>query len=137
MTAMPWGQKKRTREMIQSQTVTPPLAAIEGTTFRLKTATTKSRTRSRRPRTRLSWGAGWAVVDKFLEYLSGRSRFLTVRGSQRKSAAPPESQSLTSFARPDSRGRLYRHEQCPSHMAHCCLRVIVEHARRTRVSAPH
>ena len=32
--------------MIHSQTVTPPLAAIDGTTFRLKTATTKSNTRS-------------------------------------------------------------------------------------------
>src|SRR5579864_2592252 len=50
--------------------VTPPLAAIEGTTLRLKTATTKRNTRSRRPRTRLRWGwtaaavvAGWMVVD--------------------------------------------------------------------------
>jgi hypothetical protein len=53
------------REMIQSQMVTPPLAAMEGTTFRLKTATTKRRTRSRRPRARIRWGvvAGWAVVD--------------------------------------------------------------------------
>src|SRR5579863_9377422 len=67
MTAMPWGQKKRTREMIQSQMVTPPLAAMEGTTLRLKTATTKRRTRSRRPRARMRWGwAGWAVVDKGL-----------------------------------------------------------------------
>src|SRR5271165_2118839 len=65
MTAMPWGQKNRTSEIIQSQMVTPPLAAIEGTTFRLKTATTKRRTRSRRPRARIRWGwAGWAVVDK-------------------------------------------------------------------------
>ena len=50
--------------MIQSQMVTPPLAAMEGTTLRLKTATTKRRTRSRRPRARMSlvW-AGWAAVD--------------------------------------------------------------------------
>jgi hypothetical protein len=63
---MPCGQKKRTREMIQSQMVTPPLAAMEGTTFRLKTATTKRRTRSRRPRARIRWGwaADWVVVDK-------------------------------------------------------------------------
>src|SRR6267143_1188090 len=47
---MPCGQKKRTSEMSQSHTVTPPLAAMEGTTFRLKTATTNRRTRSRRPR---------------------------------------------------------------------------------------
>src|ERR1700693_668118 len=65
MTARPCGQKNRTREMIQSQMVTPPLAAMEGTTLRLKMATTKSRTRSRRPRARISWGwAGWVVVDK-------------------------------------------------------------------------
>ena len=43
--------------MIQSQIVTPPLAAIEGTTLRLNTATTKSRTRSQRPRTRLRCGS--------------------------------------------------------------------------------
>src|SRR5690242_11659565 len=60
MTAMPCGQKKRTSEMIQSQTVTPPFAAMEGTTLRLKTATTKSRTRSQRPRTRLRCGASCA-----------------------------------------------------------------------------
>ncbi len=64
MTAMPWGQKKRMSEIIQSQTVTPPFAAIEGTTFRLKTATTKSSTRSQRPRTRRRCGvagsATWA-----------------------------------------------------------------------------
>ena len=52
--------------MIQSQMVTPPLAAMDGTTLRLKTATTKRSTRSRRPRARMSFGAasGWAVVDK-------------------------------------------------------------------------
>src|SRR5277367_2357980 len=62
---MPCGQKKRRREIIQSQIVTPPLAAIEGTTFRLNTATTKSNTRSRRPRARIRWGwaSDWAVVD--------------------------------------------------------------------------
>jgi len=63
MTAIPCGQKKRRRETIQSQTVTPPLAAMEGTTFKLKTATTKSRTRSKRPRTRLRWGASEWVVE--------------------------------------------------------------------------
>src|ERR1700688_2071315 len=69
---MPCGQKKRRSEMIQSQMVTPPLAAMEGTTFKLKTATTKRRTRSRRPRARMSLGgAGWAVVDKVLERLTG------------------------------------------------------------------
>src|ERR1700722_17889864 len=78
MTAMPCGQKKRRREMIQSQMVTPPLAAMEGITFRLKTATTKRRTRSRRPRARIRWGwaAGWAVVDKF-SLGAESNRFLT------------------------------------------------------------
>src|SRR5260370_26099751 len=57
ITAMPCGQKKRMSEMIQSQTVTPPLAAMEGTTIRLKTATTKSKTRSHRPSTRRRGGA--------------------------------------------------------------------------------
>src|SRR5580700_407935 len=52
-TAMPCGQKKKTREISQSQTVIPPLAEIEGTTLRLTIATTKSKTRSQRPRTRL------------------------------------------------------------------------------------
>src|SRR5438309_10304021 len=62
---MPWGQKNRRSEMIHSQMVTPPLAAMEGTTFRLKTATTNSNTRSRRPRARIKrgWMAGWVVVD--------------------------------------------------------------------------
>src|SRR5580692_4221874 len=61
---MPWGQKKRTREMIHSQMVTPPLAAMDGTTLRLKTATTKRRTRSHRPRTRRRWGASGARVTE-------------------------------------------------------------------------
>src|SRR5215813_8263533 len=62
---MPWGQKNSSTEMIQSQTVTPPLAAIDGTTFRLKTATTNSSTRSQRPRTRLRCG-GFESDDKGL-----------------------------------------------------------------------
>src|SRR5215469_9411857 len=53
---MPCGQKKSKSEMIQSQTVTPPLAAMDGTTFKLNTATTKRRTRSQRPRTRFRCG---------------------------------------------------------------------------------
>src|SRR5437899_4277252 len=64
MTAMPWGQKKRVREMSQSQMVTPPLAAMEGTTLRLKTATTKRRMRSLRPRTRRRWGAAAALAGE-------------------------------------------------------------------------
>src|SRR5579862_1719492 len=61
MTAIPCGQKKSSNEMIQSQMVTPPLAAIDGTTLRLKTATTKRRTRSQRPRTRRRCGASDAA----------------------------------------------------------------------------
>src|SRR5579872_7173460 len=62
MTAIPCGQKKSIRAMIHNQTVTPPLAAIDGTTLRLKTATTKSRTRSQRPRTRFKF-VGLALED--------------------------------------------------------------------------
>src|SRR5437773_2097333 len=57
---MPCGQKKSASEMTYSQTVTPPLAAMDGTTLRLKTATTKSRTRSQRPSTRRRCGASCA-----------------------------------------------------------------------------
>src|ERR1051326_160860 len=56
MTAIPWGQKNKTSEIIQSHTVTPPFAAMDGTTLRLKTATTKSRTRSQRRSTRRKCG---------------------------------------------------------------------------------
>ncbi len=41
ITAIPCGQKKRTNEIIQSQIVTPPFAAMDGKTFRLKTADDK------------------------------------------------------------------------------------------------
>ena len=59
--------------MIHSQTVTPPLAAIEGTTFKLNTATTKSSTRSRRPRARIKFGcADCVVVDKVRLVNSGQ-----------------------------------------------------------------
>src|SRR5579884_23372 len=73
MTAIPCGQKKSRTEMIQSQTVTPPLAAMEGATFRLKTATTNSSTRSQRPRTRLRLG-GLGSVDISLYAKNGRRR---------------------------------------------------------------
>src|SRR5262245_60410637 len=54
---MPWGQKKNTRARSQSQTVTGPLPAITGTTFRFVIATTNRSTRSARPRTRFRPGA--------------------------------------------------------------------------------
>src|ERR1700730_7090180 len=57
ITAIPCGQKKSSNEISHNHTVTPPLAAMEGTTFRLKTATTKRRTRSQRPKTRRKCGA--------------------------------------------------------------------------------
>src|SRR3954463_11353180 len=62
MTAIPWGQKKKTSASTQSQMVTPPLAAIEGTTFRFTIATTNSRIKSMRPSTRFRFGAAlvWA-----------------------------------------------------------------------------
>src|SRR5579871_899669 len=90
MTAIPCGQKKRRREMIQSQTVTPPLAAIEGTTLRLKTATTNSRTRSRRPRARMRCGcAVCAVVDKVLNMDASQPRDdCVVKDATRRAARP-------------------------------------------------
>src|SRR5579863_7807518 len=102
MTAMPCGQKNRTRDMIQSQMVTPPLAAIEGTTFRLKTATTKRRTRSRRPRARIKcgWATGWAaVVDKFP---LGSPRFASARQPRRLSLYEHESGQARGRPRSDS-----------------------------------
>src|SRR3984957_20073664 len=56
MTAIPCGQKKSNRAISHSQTVTPPLAAIDGMTFRLNTATTNSNAKSTRPRTRFRCG---------------------------------------------------------------------------------
>src|SRR5260221_6899295 len=58
---MPCGQKNRTSEIIHSQTVTPPFAAMDGTTFRLNTATTNSRTRSQRPKTLRRRGASFSA----------------------------------------------------------------------------
>src|SRR6266536_5697098 len=74
MTAIPCGQKKSSREMIQSQTVTLPLAAMLGTTFKLKTATTNSNTKSERPSTRLRWGWLSPVVDKTTPRADDRCR---------------------------------------------------------------
>src|ERR1700733_14968428 len=54
---MPCGQKNKSSEISHSQTVTPPFAAMLGTTLRLKTATTNSNTRSKRPRT--CFKCGW------------------------------------------------------------------------------
>src|SRR5947207_13840922 len=73
---MPCGQKKSASEMIHSQTVTPPLAAMDVPTFRLKTATTKSRTRSQRPSTRRRCGiycaaaANGAALTSFANVVS-------------------------------------------------------------------
>ena len=43
MTAIPCGQKNQQQRNDHSQIVTPLLAAIDGTTFRLNTATTNNR----------------------------------------------------------------------------------------------
>src|SRR5580692_6967472 len=50
---MPCGQKNSTSEISHSQIVTPPFAAMLGTTLRLNTATTNSATKSQRPSERL------------------------------------------------------------------------------------
>src|SRR5207302_8929350 len=61
--------------MIHNQTVTPPLAAIEGTTFKLNTATTKRSNRSRRPRARIRYGcSGCTLLDKVPQELPGVAR---------------------------------------------------------------
>ena len=53
--------------MSHSHTVIPPEAETAGTTFRLTMATTKRRTRSQRPRTRLRWaGSDCWVFDKVI-----------------------------------------------------------------------
>ena len=57
MTAIPCGQKNKNTPASQNQRVMGPAPATTGTTFRLTTATTKSRTKSQRPRTRRRWGA--------------------------------------------------------------------------------
>src|SRR5271165_4041366 len=49
--------------------VTPPLAAIDGSTFRLKTATTNSSTKSRCPRTRFRCGWLSAVLASWVNVL--------------------------------------------------------------------
>src|SRR5258708_11017956 len=97
---MPCGQKNKISEMVHSQTVTPPLAAMEGTTLRLKTATTKRRTRSHRPRTRRRRGAsgltGVAIAivapfAKFVFYQFLRRRLADGRKTRlpRYTAVPP------------------------------------------------
>src|ERR1035438_7403413 len=65
--------------MIQSHTVTPPFAAMEGTTLRLNTATTNSSNRSRRPRTRFRCGCLASVFDIVKE--NSRDRAVYPSGS--------------------------------------------------------
>src|ERR1700683_1769560 len=99
---MPCGQKKSSKAMIQSQTVTPPLAAIDGTTFRLKTATTKSRTRSQRPRTRFrcGWLASWVSADK--RAVLGPYRYLlSFRAKLEINIVPAPGQQIPRSARND------------------------------------
>src|ERR1700761_215833 len=52
VTAAPCGQKKQARAISHNHKVTGPEAETAGIRFRLATATTKSKTRSRRPSTR-------------------------------------------------------------------------------------
>src|SRR5713226_146453 len=96
---MPCGQKNKTSEMVHNQTVTPPLAAMEGTTLRLKTATTKRRTRSHRPRTRRRRGASGligaaiAIVASFAKFVFSRFRGAGLPTAE-KHACPARLQSL-------------------------------------------
>src|SRR6266446_4478908 len=92
MTAMPCGQKNNRIEMIHSQIVTPPFAAIDGTTFRLKTATTKSSTKSQRPRTRLRCGglAESLAPDKVTPQIEGGRGRRPTQPTQTLSAQRPQ-----------------------------------------------
>src|SRR4051794_38258532 len=91
--------------MIHNQTVTPPFAAIDGTTFKLKTATTKSRIRSQRPRTRFKF-VGLAELSSpdicALQKTGGRGR-------------PPHIETLSDLMRDNRRAAfLLRFCQCRS-----------------------
>src|SRR5882724_4506025 len=94
MTAMPCGQKKSSKASDQSQTVTPPLAAIVGTTLRLTMATTNSKTRSPWPSTRRRWrvsGARAAVVISFVKFVRSLVSHREVAGSCETKKAGPKS----------------------------------------------
>src|SRR5438477_3632563 len=71
MTAMPCGQKNSSNAKDHSHTVTPPLAAMVGTTLRLTMATTNNKTRSPGPRTRRKWGAPGAAGVRLTSFANG------------------------------------------------------------------
>src|SRR5437764_14564001 len=71
MTAMPCGQKNSSNAKDHSHTVTPPLAAMVGTTLRLTMATTNNKTRSPAPRTRRKWGAPGAAGVRLTSFANG------------------------------------------------------------------
>src|SRR6266581_1930973 len=71
MTAMPCGQKNSNNAKDHSHTVTPPLAAMVGTTLRLTMATTNNKTRSPGPRTRRKWGAPGAAGVRLTSFANG------------------------------------------------------------------
>src|ERR1700722_7523593 len=93
MTAMPCGQKNKTSDISQSQTVTPPFAAMLGTTFRLNTATTNSAMRSHRPRERLRWTVSAGAVsdsDKLLLVVTGLGCQIVRAASARNPRSHPD-----------------------------------------------
>src|SRR2546430_2241457 len=71
MTAMPCGQKNSSNAKDHSHTVTPPLAAMVGTTLRLTMATTNNKTRSPGPRTRRKRGAPGAAGVRLTSFANG------------------------------------------------------------------
>src|SRR5579872_158799 len=83
---MPCGQKKSSSEITHSQTVTPPLAAMEGTTLRLNTATTNRSTRSHRPRTRFRCGAPASMVPGSAILVADVNRQILGRARRRRRA---------------------------------------------------
>src|SRR5690242_13966787 len=80
---MPCGQKNSSSEITHNHTVTPPLAAIDGTTLRLNTATTNSSTRSQRPSTRFRCGAPASMVPDSAVLVAEDNRQLLCRTRRR------------------------------------------------------
>src|SRR5580698_2197916 len=113
---MPCGQKNSTSEISHSQTVTPPFAAMLGTTFRLNTATTNSAIRSQRPSERLRCTVSGEAIGSAKEAPKLQEKSSESAG---RSSEPP-ADSLTCLALVRGNGghvRLFlRLGQCRRHL---------------------
>src|SRR3974390_744174 len=97
---MPCGQKKKTSEVSQSQTVMPPEAEMAGTTLRLTMATTKSSTRSHRPRTRLRCAASGCELVDISQVPHGLKSVRVLKALGRAGHCPPAAGELATAPRP-------------------------------------